>query len=127
MCDKVVSKDLFMVVYCSDRYETQRICDEAVDDSPAALKFIPDWFVTSKMLEKLDNVLQANDDILFYNEDFDKVTFIANQIHTLAADLDRINLDNDYNFDEDDPNTVIDVTHLAWHSKLKKRKALKKR
>ena len=28
--------------------------------------------------EKLDNALHTNDDILFYNEDFDKVTFIAN-------------------------------------------------
>ena len=31
-----------------------------------------------KMLEKLDNSLQA---ILFYNEDFDKVPFIACQRH----------------------------------------------
>ena len=27
--------------------------DEAVDDSLAALKFIPDWFVRSKMIKKL--------------------------------------------------------------------------
>ena len=46
-----------------------------------------DWFVTSKMLEKLNNALHANDDILFYNADFDKVTFIANQRHILAVDL----------------------------------------
>ena len=26
--------------------------DEAVDNCLAALKFIPDWFVTSKILEK---------------------------------------------------------------------------
>ena len=35
------------------------MCDEAVDNCLAALKFIPDWFVTSKMLEKLDNALHA--------------------------------------------------------------------
>ena len=35
--------------------------DEAVDDCLAALKFIPDWFVTSKMLEQLRDVLLAND------------------------------------------------------------------
>ena len=29
------------------------MCDKAADDSLAALKFIPDWFVTNKMLEKL--------------------------------------------------------------------------
>ena len=26
-------------------------CDEAVDDCLAALKFVPDWFVTSKMIK----------------------------------------------------------------------------
>ena len=47
------------------------MCDEADDDCLAALKFIPDWFVTSKMLKKVDNVLHTNDNILFYHEDFD--------------------------------------------------------
>ena len=42
------------------------------------------------MLEKLDNDLHANDDILFYNEYFDKVTFIANQRHIFVVDLDII-------------------------------------
>ena len=27
------------------------MCDKAVDDSLAALKFIPDWFVVSKMVQ----------------------------------------------------------------------------
>ena len=26
------------------------MCDEAVNDSPTALKFIPDWFVTRESL-----------------------------------------------------------------------------
>ena len=47
------------------------MCDEADDDCLAALKFVPDWFVTSKMLKKVDNVLHTNDNILFYHEDFD--------------------------------------------------------
>ena len=80
------------------------MCDEAVDDCLAALKFNPDRFVTSKMFEKIDNTSHANDDIFFYNEDFDKVTFIANQRHILTADLDN-NI-----FDEDDPDTIIHVT-----------------
>ena len=37
------------------------MCYEAVDDCLAALKFIPDWFVTSKMLEELRDVLLTND------------------------------------------------------------------
>ena len=51
--------------YYPDEYKTQRMCDEAVDDCLVALKFIPDWFVTSKMLEKFDNTLHADYDILF--------------------------------------------------------------
>lgn len=54
--------------------------DEAVHDCLATLKFIPDSIATRKMLEKLDNASHANDDILFYNQDFDKVRLIANQI-----------------------------------------------
>ena len=34
-----------------------------------------------------------------------KETFIANQRHILAVDLDKINLDNNNNFDENDPDT----------------------
>ena len=39
--------------------------DEAVDDCLAALIFISDWFVTSKMLEKFHDNLLANDEISF--------------------------------------------------------------
>ena len=43
----------------------------------------------------------------------------------LCVNLININLDN--NFDEDDPDTIILIRLLAWHSKFKKCKALKKR
>ena len=74
------------------------MCDEAVDDFLTALKFVPDCFFASKMLEKLDNALHVHDDILFYNEDFNKASFIACQRQFIAADLDKIKLDNDNNF-----------------------------
>ena len=109
-----------------DRYKTQRICDEAVDVCLAALKFIPNWFVKSKMLENFDNAYTLMM-IYSYNEHFGKVTFIANQRHILAVDLDKINLDNDNNFDEDDPDTNMHVRSFAWCGKFKKCKALKKR
>ena len=51
MCDRAVSEDPFLIVYCPDKYKTQRMCSEAVADSLAALKLIPDWFVTSKMIK----------------------------------------------------------------------------
>ena len=39
----VVSEDrFFLLIDCLNRYKTQRICDEAVDDCLAAVKFIPD-------------------------------------------------------------------------------------
>ena len=57
MCDRFVSEDTFLKVYCPDKYKTQRMCDEAVDDYLAALKIIPDWLVTSKMIKKLFNAL----------------------------------------------------------------------
>ena len=45
----------------------------------------------------------------------------------LVVDLHKINLDEDNNFDEDDPTTIIHVRHLVWRSKFEKRNALKKR
>ena len=61
-----------MLVYCLDRYKIQRMCYKAIDDCLIALKCIYDWFVTSKILEKFGNILDANDDIIFYNENFNK-------------------------------------------------------
>ena len=51
MFDTVVSKDHFLVVYCPDKYKTQRMCDEAVDDCLAALKLVPDCLLTSEMIK----------------------------------------------------------------------------
>ena len=53
MCDRVVPEDPFSIVYCPDKYKTQRMCEEAVDDSLAAWKIIPNIFITSKMIKKL--------------------------------------------------------------------------
>ena len=101
------------------------MCDEAVDTSPAALKFIPDWFATSKMSKKLYIALYAHDSLPLLDEDSSGVTFCCNQLGNLNVNLNNINLDN--NFDEDDPDTIIHIRHLVLHSRFKKRKALKKR
>ena len=39
-----------MLKYCLDRHNTQKMCDEVVDDFLPALKFVTDWFVRGKML-----------------------------------------------------------------------------
>ena len=49
------------------------------------------------------------------------------QKHILAADLDKIQLDNDNNFYEDDSDAIIHIRLLVWFSNFKKRKALKKK
>ena len=56
------------------------MCDGAIDYCLAASKFIPDWFVISKMLEKFHNSILANDKILFLKKIL-VATFIANQRH----------------------------------------------
>ena len=52
------------------------MCGEAVDDSTATLKLIPDWFVTSKVIKKLFTVLFADKNILYFNEDSGNAVFL---------------------------------------------------
>ena len=40
------------------------MCDKAIDDCLSILKFAPDWFVTSKMIEILFTVLYTDKNIL---------------------------------------------------------------
>ena len=66
------------------------MCDEAVDDCLAVLKFISDLFVTGKMLEKFHNILLDNDDILFLNQDLNKATIFANEMGILLQTLIKL-------------------------------------
>ena len=59
MCASAVSEDPFMTVYFHNKYKTQRMYDDAVDDCLAALRFISDLFPTSKMLENFGRALSA--------------------------------------------------------------------
>ena len=120
----VVSEDLFLIVYCPDKYMIQKMCGEAVDHSLATLKLIPDWLVTSKMNKELFTALYEDENILYFNEDFGKVVFSCNEMVILNIDLKNTNLDN--NLDEADPDTVIHIRFLARHIKFEKCKALKK-
>ena len=100
------------------------MCDEAVDDCLAALKFVPDWFVTGKIIKILFTAFYADENILYFNEDSGNVVmeFTCNGMGILNIDLNNINLD-DTNYDEADPDTIILVRLLTWHFKFK---ALKK-
>ena len=68
--------------------------------------------------------MYADENIIYFNEDFDKVAFNCNEMGIINIDLNNINLDN--NFDEDDLDTIILIRPLAWHIKSEKRKALKR-
>ena len=52
---RAISDDPFMLVYCPDKYKTQIIYDECVDDCLAALKSIPNLFVINTRHEKFGN------------------------------------------------------------------------
>ena len=60
-----------MLKYCVDRYKTQEMCDKAVDTCVQTLTFVPDWFVMSKIIDKLDNVVFSDDYIVFGDIDSD--------------------------------------------------------
>ena len=53
MCDKVLSKGNFMLKFCLDKYRSQEMCNKAVAVFLPTLKFVPDLFVTSKMIKNL--------------------------------------------------------------------------
>ena len=104
----------FLIAYCPDKYKIQIMCDEAVDDCQSALKFISDWFVTSKMIKKLLTALYADDNLLYFN-----AIFSCNEMDIFNLDVNNINLD-DTNYKEDSPETIIHIRLLAWHIKFKK-------
>ena len=66
------------------------MCDEAVDDCLPALTFIPDWYVTSKIIKKLFTALHANENILQFIEDSGNVVFISKELGILNIVLNII-------------------------------------
>ena len=101
------------------------MCGKAVDDCLAALTFIPDWLVASKIIKKLLTALYEDDNILYFNEDSGNAVLSRNKMVILNIDLNNINLD-DTNYNEDDPETIIHVRPLIWHIAFENHKALKK-
>ena len=99
MCNKAIDTYPSAIQFVPKCYKTQEMCDKAFDSFLPTLKLALDWFVTSKMIKKLDAIF-SNDDIVFISEDSGNVTFSSNEMSILSTDLNDINLD-DVNFDED--------------------------
>ena len=70
MCDRDVSEDSFMLRYCLYKYKIQEMCDNPVNDCLSATKFVPNWFVASKIIKKSQKTLFTDDDILLFDENW---------------------------------------------------------
>ena len=85
-----------MLKYCLDRYNTERMCDKAVDDFLITLKFVTDWFVTSAAIKNFHNALFTDDDIFFFDAHSTNVIFSGDLISILSLSVNQgnINLNN---------------------------------
>ena len=100
------------------------MCDKTLDVFLPTLKFISYWFVTSKMIKKLDEVLFSNDATIFVKVGSNHVTFFSDEMGVLGEDLNNINLDH-VNFDQDNPETIIHVRLMACRNRIKQCKISK--
>ena len=91
--DKAFPENSFMLKYCLGKFKTQEMSDKAVDSFLLTLKFIPDWFFTSRIIKKLYNSLWTDDSTLLFDKDFGNVTFWSGEVGVLIVILNNINLD----------------------------------
>ena len=63
------------------------MCDEAVDAFLVTLRFVSNWFVTKKMLQKLDNAVLFNDDIDLNNTMDSDIATVISDVTTLNTIL----------------------------------------
>ena len=95
------------------------MCDKAIDSYLLALNMVPEWFVTSQMIEKVDSAVLPNDYIAFEDLDSDFFAFFSRYIGLNSIDLNNINLDYDHS-DYCDPETINYVKIMTWHKHTKK-------
>ena len=100
-------------------------CDKTVDSYLPLFKFFCNWFVTSKIIKKIDHFVFSSDDEVFGYIDSDIVTFFSNYIDLISIKLNNNNVD-DENLDDCDPETFNHVKLMAWHNRYKQHKAFKK-
>ena len=126
LCYKIISEESFLLKYCLDKNKTREMSHKAADYFLLTLKFVPDWFVTSKMIRKLDILLFSNDYIVFGDLEFDFIIFFSSDIDLNSITLDKINLDDD-DFDYCDPETINHVKLMSAIINIRKSKHLKQR
>ena len=90
-----------MLKYCPDKYKTQKRSDKAVNSHLLVLKLVPDWFIISNKIEKLDNSVFSSYDVIFGVLDYDLVTFFGYDIDLNSINLNNVNL-ADGNFEDCD-------------------------
>ena len=100
-------------------------CDKTVDSYLPLFKFFCNWFVTSKIIKKIDHFVFSSDDEVFGYIDSDIVTFFSNYIDLISIKLNNNNVD-DENLDDCDPETFNHVKLMAWHNRYKQHKTFKK-
>ena len=89
------------------------------------MKFVADWFVTSKIIEKSHNAVFSKYDIILSYIDSDIVTFLRSHISLDSINLNNTNID-DGNLDDYDPESINHSRHLAWYKRFKQHKACNK-
>ena len=81
------------------------------------------------MINKFDDTVFSNDDIVFANNDSGNFTFSSGEMGILSVDHSNSNifknLDN-VTFDENDPETIIHVILMACCNRFKQRKTFEK-
>ena len=75
------------------------------------------------MTKKPFTALYADENILYFDESSGNIVFNCNGMGILYIDVNKINLDND--FDKDDLDTIILIRLLALHIKFEKCKEVK--
>ena len=114
MYDRIVFEDFFLIVYWSDQYNFQIMCNIAAGYSVVVLKLIPNWFGTSKMIKKVFTALYMDKSVLYFNEDSSNVAFFVIKWVFLKEILN-------------DPDAIVYIRLFSWHNKFEKRKALEKK
>ena len=61
--------------------------------------------------------MYADENVLYFHEDSDNVTFTCNGTSILCVNLNNIDL-YDTNYEEDNPDAIILIKRFAWHIKF---------